>query len=75
MNRHIAVLLNLLVGGLVATAVMAEEGKDLTGRIGEKGETWASYSSGSVQSAIQHTAGLGEDFAANSAFGQEASTY
>lgn len=75
MNRHIAVILKLLIGGLVVTAVGAEEGKDLTSRIGEKSEIWASYSSGSLQSAMQRSAGLGKDFAANSAFGEDASTF
>lgn len=75
MNRHIAMMLKLLIGVLAATAVVAEEGTDLTSRIGEKSEIWASYSSGNLQSAMQRSGGLGEGFTANSAFGEDASTF
>ena len=75
MNRLIVVSTSLLFGGLTATAVMAEDVSDLTSRLNEKSEIWASYSSGGVQSALQRSGGLGEDFAANSAFGNDASTF
>jgi hypothetical protein len=75
MNKLIAVLVSSLVGAVVTTAVMAEDVSDLTSRLGEKTEIWASYNSGGVQSALQRSGGLGEDFAANSAFGKDASTF
>ena len=75
MNRLIVVSVSLLFGGLIATAVMAQDVSDLTNRLGEKSEIWASYSSTGVQSALKRSGGLGEDFAANSAFGADASTF
>ena len=75
MNRLIVASTGLLFGSLVATAVLAEDVSDLVSRLGEESEIWPSYSSGGVQSALQRSGGLGEDFAANSAFGKEASTF
>lgn len=75
MNRLIILLVNLLFGSLIASAVMAQDAEELKGLLGEKTKIWASYSSGSVQSALQYSGGLDENFAANSTFGTDASTF